>query len=146
MTQEMDEEQITKEMMNLLFEKMKNLFSERVIDYGTNPRNCGMLGKPDGYAKITGPCGDTMEMFLRVKNGRIEDIRYTTDGCITSHAAGSAATVMAKGKEPKECIRITQSSILEHLGGLPDDAKHCALLASMTLHRALRDFAIRKKG
>ncbi|HBH86219.1 MAG TPA: iron-sulfur cluster assembly scaffold protein [Syntrophaceae bacterium] len=145
MSQEEEEEKITKEMMNLLFEKTKSMFSEKVIDYGTNPRNCGTMEKPDGYAKITGPCGDTMEIFLRVKNGRIEDVRYTTDGCITSLAAGSAATVMAKGKEPRECIRINQSSILEHLGGLPDDAKHCALLAATTLHRALRNFAIGKK-
>jgi len=144
MIQDMDEEQITKEMMDLLFEKTKSMFSEKVIDYGTNPRNCGTLGKPDGYAKITGPCGDTMEIFLRVKNGKIEDIRYTTDGCITSHAAGSAATVMAKGKALNECIRINQSSILEHLGGLPDDAKHCALLAATTLHRALRSYAVKK--
>ena len=84
-------------------------------------------------------------IFLRVKKGKIEDIRYTTDGCMTSHAAVSAATVMAKGQAPKDCIRINQSSILEHLGGLPDDAKHCALLAATTLHRALRNFAVGKK-
>ncbi|MGD1151378.1 MAG: iron-sulfur cluster assembly scaffold protein [Syntrophales bacterium] len=141
----MEEEQIKKEMMDLLFEKTKGLFSEKVIDYGMNPRNCGTMEKPDGYAKITGPCGDTVEIFLRVKTGRIEDIRYTTDGCMTSHAAVSAATVMAKGQAPKDCIRINQSSILEHLGGLPDDAKHCALLAATTLHRALRNFAVGKK-
>ncbi|MEN6321146.1 MAG: iron-sulfur cluster assembly scaffold protein [Syntrophaceae bacterium] len=146
MSQEKDEEKITKEMMNLLFEKTKTLFSEKVIDYGTNPINCGTMENPDGHAKITGPCGDTVEIFLRVKNGKVEDIRYTTDGCITSHAAVSAAMVMAKGKALKDCIRITQSSILEHLGGLPDDAKHCALLAATTLHRALRNFAIGKKG
>ena len=113
----MEEEKIRKEMMDLLVEKTKDLFSEKVIDYGTNPRNYGAIENPEGYAKITGPCGDTVEIFLRVKNGRIEDIRYTTDGCMTSHAAVSAATVMAKGKAPKDCIRISQSSILEHLGG-----------------------------
>lgn len=141
----MEEEQIKKEMMDLLFEKTKGLLSEKVIDYGTNPRNYGSMEKPDGYAKIKGPCGDTVEVFLRVQNGRIADIRYTTDGCMTSHAAVSAATVMAKGKAPKDCIRINQSSILEHLGGMPDEAKHCALLAATTLHRALRNFAVGKK-
>ena len=143
----MEEDKIRKEMMDLLLEKTKNLFSERVIDYGTNPRNCGTMEKPDGYAKITGPCGDTVEIFLRVKSGRIEDVRYTTDGCMTSHAAVSAATVMAKGKAPKDCIRINQSSILEHLGGMPEEARHCALLAATTLHRALRNFAVgRRRG
>jgi nitrogen fixation protein NifU and related proteins len=142
----MEEEKIRKEMMDLLFEKTKDLFSEKVIDYGTNPRNYGAMENPEGYAKITGPCGDTVEIFLRVKNGRIEDIRYTTDGCMTSHAAVSAATVMAKGKAPKDCIKINQSSILEHLGGMPEDAKHCALLAATTLHRSLRNFAVGKKN
>ena len=141
----MEEEKIKKQMMDLLFEKTKGLFSETVIDYGTNPRNCGTMENPEGYAKITGPCGDTVEIFLRVKNGKIEDIRYTTDGCMTSHAAVSAATVMARGKAPKDCIRINQSSILDHLGGLPEDAEHCALLAATTLHRALRNFAVGKK-
>jgi nitrogen fixation NifU-like protein len=142
----MEEEKIRKEMMDLLLEKTKDLFSEKVIDYGTNPRNYGAMEKPEGYAKITGPCGDTVEIFLRVKKGRIEDIRYTTDGCMTSHAAVSAATVMAKGKAPKDCIRINQRSILDHLGGMPEDAKHCALLAATTLHRALRNFAVGKKN
>jgi nitrogen fixation NifU-like protein len=140
-----EEERIKKVMMNILFEKTKEIFSEKVIDYGNNPRNYGSMEKPDGYAKVTGPCGDTVEIFLRVKNGKIEDIRYTTDGCMTSHAAVSAATVMAKGKALKDCIRINQSSVLEHLGGLPDEAKHCALLAATTFHRALRNFAVGKK-
>lgn len=140
-----EEQQIKKEMMDLLFEKTKGLFSEKVIDYGTNPRNYGTIEKPDGYAKITGPCGDTVEIFLQMKNGQIENIRYTTDGCMTSHAAVSAVTVMAEGMAPKDCIRINQSSILEHLGGLPDEAKHCALLAAMTLHRALRNFVVGKR-
>jgi len=140
-----EEEKLEKEFEALLFEKLKELYSKKAIDYGMKPRNYGTMENPEGYAKITGPCGDTVEIFLRVKNGTIEDIRYTTDGCLTSHAAVSAATVMAKGKAPKNCIRINQSSILEHLGGLPDDAKHCALLAATTLHRALRNFAIGKK-
>lgn len=132
--------------MDLLFETTKGLFSEKVIDYGNNPRNYGSMEKPDGYAKITGPCGDTVEIFLRVKDGKIEDICYTTDGCMTSHAAVSAATVMAKRKALHECIKINQSAILQHLGGLPDESKHCALLAAKTFHKALRNFALGKQA
>jgi len=141
----MDEEQIKKEMIDLLMEKITGGLSEKVVDYGNNPRNYGALTKPDGYAKIKGPCGDTMEMSLKVRNDKIEDIAYTTDGCMTSHAAGSAATVMAKGKPVRGCMRINQSSILEHLGGMPEDSEHCALLAANTFHKALRDYAIGKK-
>lgn len=139
------EEQIKQEMIDLLMEKIRGCLSERVYDYGNDPRNCGTMEKPDGYAKIKGPCGDTMEMFLKVRNDKIMDISYTTDGCVTSHAAGSAATVMAKGKTVRECIRINQSSILDHLGGMPKDSEHCALLAANTFHKALRDYAIGKK-
>lgn len=141
----MNEEQIKKEMIDLLMDKITGGLSEKVVDYGTHPRNYGGLDKPDGYAKIKGPCGDTMEIFLKVRNDKIEDISYTTDGCTTSHAAGSAATVMAKGKPVRECIRINQSSILEHLRGMPKDSEHCALLAANTFHKALRDYAIGKK-
>lgn len=140
-----NDEQIKKEMIDLLIEKITGGLSEKVVDYGNHPRNYGSMEKPDGYAKIKGPCGDTMEMFLKIRNDKIDDIRYTTDGCMTSHAAGTAATVMAKGKPVRECMKINQSSILEHLDGMPEDSQHCALLAANTFHKALRDYAIGKK-
>ncbi|OQB54292.1 MAG: NifU-like protein [Deltaproteobacteria bacterium ADurb.Bin151] len=140
-----NDEQIKKEMIDLLMEKITGGLSEKVVDYGNHPRNYGSMEKPDGYAKIKGPCGDTMEMFLKIRNDKIDDIRYTTDGCMTSHAAGTAATVMAKGKPVRECMKINQSSILEHLDGMPEDSQHCALLAANTFHKALRDYAIGKK-
>ncbi len=115
------------------------------MDYGNHPRNYGSLEKPDGYAKIKGPCGDTMEMFLKIRNDKIDDIAYTTDGCMTSHAAGTAATVMARGSSVRECLKISQSTILDHLGGMPDESKHCALLAANTFHKALRGWAVGKK-
>jgi len=104
-----------------------------------------VMENPDAFARVTGPCGDTVEIYLRFQNGRIDDIRYTTDGCMTSHAAVSAATVLARGKTVRECIRVNQSAILEHLGGLPEEDQHCALLAATTLHRALRNYAAGKK-
>jgi nitrogen fixation NifU-like protein len=88
-----DDEQIKKEMIDLLMEKITGGLSEKVVDYGNNPRNYGSLEKPDGYAKIKGPCGDTMEMFLKIRNDKIDDIRYTTDGCMTSHAREQPQTV-----------------------------------------------------
>lgn len=141
----MDEEKIKKEMIDLLMEKITGGLSDRVVDYGSNPRNYGSLEKPDGYAKIKGPCGDTMEMYLKISNDKVIEISYTTDGCMTSHAAGTAATVMAKGQPVRDCIRINQSSILEHLGGMPADSEHCALLAANTFHQALRNYAVGKK-
>jgi len=141
----MEEDKIKKEMIDLLMEKIGGGFSDKVLEYGNEPRNYGIMEKPDGYGKVKGPCGDTVEIFLRIRSDKIEDISYTTDGCMTSHAAVSAATVMAKGKAVRDCIRINQSSILEHLGGLPKDSEHCALLAANTFHKALRNYAVGKK-
>lgn len=139
------EEHIKKEMIDLLMEKITGGLSEKVVDYGTHPRNYGSLDQPDGYAKIKGPCGDTMEMYLKVQNGKVVDIAYTTDGCMTSHAAGTAATVMAKGNTVREYLKISQRTILEHLGGMPEESQHCALLAANTFHKALRDYAVGKR-
>ena len=139
------EEQIKQEMIELLMEKITGGLSEKAADYGTHPRNYGSLEKPDGYAMIKGPCGDTMEMFLKIQNDKIVDIAYTTDGCMTSHAAGTAATVMARGNAVRDCLKISQRTILEHLGGMPEDSQHCALLAANTFHKALRDYAVGKK-
>jgi len=145
MADEKNDEQIKKEMIDLLMEKITGGLSEKVVDYGTHPQNYGTLEKPDGYAKIKGPCGDTMEIFLRIRNDKIDDIAYTTDGCMTSHSAGTAATVMARGKAVRDCLKINQSSILEHLGGMPEDSEHCALLAAKTFHKALRNYVVGKK-
>ncbi|MCK9233193.1 MAG: iron-sulfur cluster assembly scaffold protein [Syntrophales bacterium] len=145
MADEKNDEQIKKEMIDFLMEKITGGLSEKVVDYGTHPQNYGTLEKPDGYAKIKGPCGDTMEVFLRIRNDKIDDIAYTTDGCLPSHAAGTAATVMARGKAVRDCLRINQSSILEHLGGMPEDSEHCALLAASTFHKALRNYVVGKK-
>ncbi|MEI6609383.1 MAG: iron-sulfur cluster assembly scaffold protein [Deltaproteobacteria bacterium] len=141
----MEEDKIKKEMIDPLMEKIGGGFSDKVLEYGNEPRNYGHMEKPDGYGKVNGPCGDTVEIFLRIRNDKIEDISYTTDGCMTSHAAVSAATVMAKGKAVRDCIRINQSAILEHLGGMPEDSEHCALLAANTFHKALRNYAVGKK-
>jgi nitrogen fixation NifU-like protein len=103
------------------------------------------MDKPDGYGKVTGPCGDTVEIFLRIRNDKIENISYTTDGCMTSHAAVSAATILAMGKPVMEGIRINQNAILEHLGGMPKDSQHCALLAAKTFQKALRNYARGKR-
>lgn len=140
-----DTDKITEIMLGMVYEKAKKLYSEKVIDYGVNPTHYRIMDKPDGYAKITGPCGDTVEIFLRVRNGKIEETNFSTDGCIFTIAACSAVSVMAQGKAIRECLKINQGSILAHLEGMPEDHEHCALLAALTFHRALRNFIINKK-
>lgn len=112
----------------------------RVPDHAQNPRNHGPLNNFNGHARITGPCGDTMEFWVSVLDDTIERIGFTTTGCGTSHAAGSMTTCMAKGRSIKEALDIQQKDVLDALGGLPKESEHCALLASNTLKAACEDY------
>lgn len=116
------------------------IFSAIAIAHMENPQNVGSIEHPDGVAIITGSCGDTMEFWIRVKKGIISDIKFWTDGCETTIAAGSITTVLSRYKPVGEAFKISQQDILDALGGLPEDSQHCALLAARTLKAALSDF------
>ena len=122
--------------------EMRRMYSEKVIDHAMNPRNVGSMPDAEGFAAVTGPCGDTMEIWLEVKDGRISNATFWTDGCGTTIAAGSMVTELARGQSIAEAQRISQKDILDALGGLPDEDLHCALLASNTLREAIRDYLI----
>ncbi|MBC7346509.1 MAG: iron-sulfur cluster assembly scaffold protein [Clostridia bacterium] len=119
---------------------LRQVYTEKVIDHAMNPRNVGSLPEADGYASVTGPCGDTMQIWLRLEGERIREATFWTDGCGTTIAAGSMVTELATGKTLAEALRIGQEEVLEALGGLPDESKHCALLAANTLKEAIRDY------
>ena len=129
----------------LIKEQMRKIYSETVIDHAMNPRNLGDMEDADGFARVTGPCGDTMEIWLRAKNGDLTDATFLTDGCGTSVASGSMVTEMAKGKQITEALKITQQDVLNALGGLPEESQHCALLAANTLKEAIRNYREMKK-
>jgi nitrogen fixation NifU-like protein len=105
----------------------------------------GKIRNPDGFAKIKGPCGDTMQIFFKVKDGRLSKIKFMTDGCASSIAAGSMATDLAQGKKPEEAAEISQQMIVDALDGLPEESVHCALLASNTLKEAVKNYSDSKK-
>lgn len=128
------------ELVKLLQAEMLKSYSETVVDYALNPRNVGPLQDPSGYARITGPCGDTMEIWLRVQAGRISQASFWTDGCGPTIACGGMVAELSKGKTPTEALAISQAVILEALGGLPEENAHCALLASNTLKAAVENF------
>ncbi len=119
-------------------------YSALAVERFYDPRNRGPMTAPDGHAVITGPCGDTMEIWLRVANGRISQATFTTDGCGPSLASGSMATELAGGKTLDEAARIEQQDILDTLGGLPEGSRHCALLAANTLKAAIENFRNRR--
>jgi len=129
----------------LIKAEMRKVYSETAIDHAVNPRNVGDMENADGFAKVTGPCGDTMEIWLKVKNGTIADATFMTDGCGTSIASGSTVTEEAKGKGIGKARTISQQDVLNALGGLPEESEHCALLAANTLKEAIRDYLAMKK-
>ena len=133
------------EFEGLIKAEMRKVYSETAIDHAMNPRNVGDMNDADGFAKVTGPCGDTMEIWLKIKDDSIADATFMTDGCGASIASGSMVTEIAKGKNVSEVWKISQQYVLNVLGGLPEESKHCALLAANTLREAIRDYLAMKK-
>ena len=124
---------------------MRKVYSETVVDHAMNPRNVGNMDAADAYASVIGPCGDTMDMWLKVKDDAILEANFMTDGCGTTIAAGSMVTELAKGKGISYALRIGQQDVLTALDGLPEENRHCALLAANTLREAIKDFLTLEK-
>jgi len=120
-------------------------YTETAINHAQHPRNVGSIPNADGFASVTGPCGDTMEIWLKVMGGKIKEAKFWTDGCGTTIAAGSMITEMVQGKGLAEASKINQKDVLTALGGLPEDSVHCALLAANTLKEAVKDYLAYKK-
>ena len=141
-----DFEKTADELQASVMEDARKIYSEKVIERWLKPRNLGKIRKPDGFARIKGPCGDTMQISFRVKDNRISKIKFITEECASSIASGSMATELAQGKKLKEAAEISQQMILDALDGLPDESVHCPLLASNTLKEAIRNYFDSKRN
>ena len=134
-----DFDKAIEEIQAAIIEEARKVYSEKVIERWLHPEYLGEIENPQGYGKVTGPCGDTVTIFLRIINDKIIDARFTTDGCATTVAAGCMACELAIGKTFREAYGISEEVILEYLDGLPEESTHCAVLASDTLKEALTD-------
>lgn len=121
-------------------------YSKNVMDHFTHPRNVGQMKDPSGRGKVGNPvCGDIMELFIKVDdNGVITDAKFRTFGCGAAIASSSILTEMVKGKTVKEVSQISNSSVVEALGGLPEVKVHCSLLAEEALKKAIEDYYNKK--
>lgn len=119
--------------------------SSEVRRRALNPPLLGDIPVPDGYAHVTGDCGDCMEVFLAIEDRRIRQARFDTLGCGFTLACGSMAMEMAEGKNLSEAMRVDAKKITRALGGLPVTHEHCAELAAETLHKAIQDYLYRGK-
>ena len=132
-----DFDQFADQLQAAIFEEMRRDYSEKVVDLFLNPRNLGKMDGADSHGKVRGVCGDTMEIFLKIKNDLIEDAKFTTDGCGPSIVCGGTVTELVKGWHTREAVKINAEKILDELGGLPEADQHCAKLAADTLHNAI---------
>jgi len=117
------------------------------MEHFMNPRNVGVIEDPDGVGKEGNPvCGDLMEIFIKVEDDRIVDIKFRTFGCGAAIATSSIATEMVKGKTLDEAEELTNRAVAEALGGLPPIKMHCSNLASDAIHAAIADYRRRRNG
>ena len=121
-------------------------YSKKVMEHFMNPRNVGVIENPDGYGKVGNPiCGDVMEIFIKVKDDIITDIKFRTFGCGSAIATSSMVTELAKGKHVDEAIKITRNDVADELDGLPPQKMHCSNLAADALSDAIKDYKNKKK-
>jgi len=110
-----------------------------------NPKNVGTIENPDGYGKVGNPvCGDLMEMFIRIKDDTITDIKFKTFGCGSAIATSSMVTELAKGMHVDKAMKITRNDVANELDGLPPKKMHCSNLAADALHAAIKDYKTKK--
>jgi len=128
------------EVQRQLFGDLREIYSETTVDHILHPRNAGSLNYPDGYASLQSSCDESMQIWLKVRNNRINEVGYWTDGCAATIACGSMAGELAKGKTVNQILTLSPRSLVDALDSLPEGNFHCAELAVNTLKAAARDF------
>jgi nitrogen fixation protein NifU and related proteins len=117
------------------------IYSEKVMDHFTNPRNVGEISNPDGVGEEGNPvCGDMMTFYIKVKDNRLEDVKFKTFGCGAAIAVSSMVSEMAKGRTIEEARKITPELVARELEGLPKNKFHCSNLGAQALNKAIDDY------
>lgn len=135
-----DFDDFVNDLQNRIFDEAKEAYGEEGFQRWRNPLYNGRMASPDGYARVTGKCGDTMEIYLKFENNRVKDASYVTDGCASSAICGSFAAQLSIGKDPDELAEITGESVIKKIGRLPEEDRHCASLAAETVQEALSNY------
>ncbi|MBU2025177.1 MAG: Fe-S cluster assembly scaffold protein NifU [Patescibacteria group bacterium] len=127
------------------------MYSKKVMDHFTNPRNMGVIKDPDGIGEVGNPvCGDIMKIFIKVARKPnigefISDIKFQTLGCGSAIATSSMITELAKGRSLKQAGEITRDNVASELDGLPPEKMHCSNLAADALKKAIKNYKRKKK-
>ena len=122
------------------------IYSEKVMEHFMNPRNVGEIENPDGIGEVGNPvCGDIMTFYIKVKDNRLEDVKFKTFGCGAAIAVSSMVSEMAKGKMMAEAKKITPRSVADKLEGLPKNKFHCSNLGAQALNKAIKNYESKEK-
>ena len=117
------------------------LYSDKVMDHFMNPRNVGEIADADGVGEVgNAKCGDIMKMYLKIKDGKIDDVKFETFGCASAIASSSMATELIKGKTIDEALAVTNKQVVDELDGLPAHKLHCSVLAEEAMKSAVKDY------
>lgn len=123
------------------------MYSDKVLDHFRNPRNMGEIPDADGVGTVGNPvCGDMMNIYIKVQDDRIADIKFKTFGCGAAIATSSMITELAKGKTLEDAMKLTRSDVADSLDGLPPVKMHCSNLAADGLHEAIKDYRQKKEA
>ncbi len=121
------------------------MYSEKVMDHFSNPRNVGEVSEPNAVGQVGNPkCGDIMKMTMKIEDGVIRDVKFKTFGCGAAVATSSMATELVKGKTVEEALKLTNSAVAEALDGLPPQKLHCSVLAEEAIKSAISDYYTRQ--
>lgn len=121
------------------------MYSTAVRDHFANPRNTGSIEQPDGQARVDSPVhNDRVDLMIRVRDGRIAEIKYRVLGCVAAIASSSMTSVLATGLTPDEALALTPEQVAEALGGLPEGKLECSVLAPEALRLAIADYRSRE--
>ena len=122
------------------------MYSEKVLDHFTNPRNVGEIPDADGVGEVgNARCGDIMKMYLKIDGDTITDVKFKTFGCGAAIATSSIATEMIKGKTIEEALQLSNKAVVQALDGLPAHKIHCSVLAEQSIQMAIADY-YRRQG
>lgn len=117
------------------------MYSEKVMDHFSNPRNVGEIENADGVGQVgNAKCGDIMKMYIKVENDVITDVKFKTFGCGAAIATSSMATELVKGKTLDEALALTNKAVMEALDGLPPVKVHCSVLAEEAIAAAVQNY------
>jgi len=145
MSTDEDFDEMIKELQQKIDSDEEKTYSKKVVQEYRNPNNFGFIKNPDASISIKGSCNDTMRIDMQIKDNKITNIRFWTDGCGASIACGSMLTKIINGKTLQEAKDITSAQLLQVLNGLPDENQHCSILAINTLHACIKEYNKRKR-